>query len=90
MHSRGASSHPRLAGQQFNADGVRADALQQALYTRRARREDELVHHSHRSYRQVSIRYAERLVEAGIEPQRWNGSRGLANIASWSLSAPAR
>jgi transposase InsO family protein len=44
------------------------DALEQALYARRAEREGELVHHSDRGSQYVSIRYSERLAEAGIEP----------------------
>jgi transposase InsO family protein len=41
------------------------DALEQALYARRAAREGSLIHHSDRG---VSIRSTERLREAGIEP----------------------
>ena len=44
------------------------DALEQALYARRAGREGELVHHSDRGSQYVSIRYSERMAEAGIEP----------------------
>ena len=44
------------------------DALEQALYERRPVRRDDLVHHSDRGVQYVSIRYAERLAEAGIEP----------------------
>ena len=44
------------------------DALEQALYARRREREGELVHHSDRGSQYVSIRYSERLAEAGIEP----------------------
>jgi putative transposase len=42
------------------------DALEQALYARPGL--DELVHHSDRGTQYVSIRYTERLAEAGIEP----------------------
>lgn len=42
------------------------DALEQALHARRRR--DLLVHHSDRGVQYVSIRYTERLAEAGIEP----------------------
>ena len=42
------------------------DALEQALHARQ--REGELVHHSDRGAQYVSIRYSERLAEAGIEP----------------------
>jgi putative transposase len=44
------------------------DALEQALYKRRPFRQDGLVHHSDRGSQYVSIRYTERLAEAGIEP----------------------
>jgi hypothetical protein len=49
------------------------DALEQALYARQPDR-DQLVHHSDRGSQYVSIRYTERLAEAGIEPSV--GSRG--------------
>ena len=42
------------------------DALEQALHARRPT--DDLVHHSDRGSQYVSIRYTERLAEAGIEP----------------------
>ncbi len=42
------------------------DALEQALYARPTT--DTLVHHSDRGTQYVSIRYTERLAEAGIEP----------------------
>ncbi len=44
------------------------DALEQALYARRRERGEGLVHHSDRGSQYVSIRYSERLAEAGIEP----------------------
>ena len=44
------------------------DALEQALYARRRERDEALVHHSDRGSQYVSIRYSERLAEAGIEP----------------------
>ena len=50
------------------------DALEQALYDRRPERTDALIHHSDRGSQYVSIRYSERLAEAGIEPSV--GSRG--------------
>jgi transposase InsO family protein len=43
------------------------DALEQALHDRRPARQ-ALVHHSDRGVQYVSIRYTERLVQAGIEP----------------------
>ena len=50
------------------------DALEQALYARRRDRDEGLIHHSDRGSQYVSIRYCERLAEAGIEPSV--GSRG--------------
>jgi putative transposase len=50
------------------------DALEQALYARQPERSDALVHHSDRGSQYVSIKYSERLAEAGIEPSV--GSKG--------------
>jgi len=44
------------------------DALEQALYARKPVGPDRLVHHSDRGVQHVSIRYTERLAEAGLEP----------------------
>lgn len=44
------------------------DALEQALYARRPGEDGTLIHHSDRGSQYVSIRYSERLAEAGIEP----------------------
>lgn len=48
--------------------GFVLDALEQALHDRRPAHGGGLVHHSDRSVQYVSIRYSERLAEAGIEP----------------------
>jgi putative transposase len=50
------------------------DALEQALYDRRPERDSSLIHHSDRGSQYVSIRYSERLAEAGVEPSV--GSKG--------------
>ena len=50
------------------------DALEQALYARQPEQADALVHHSDRGSQYISIRYTERLAQAGIEPSV--GSRG--------------
>jgi putative transposase len=50
------------------------DALEQALYARQPERDGALIHHSDRGSQYVSIRYSERLSEAGIEPSV--GSKG--------------
>jgi transposase InsO family protein len=44
------------------------DALEQALYSRSSDRSNELIHHSDRGVQYLSIRYTERLADAGIEP----------------------
>ena len=48
--------------------GFVLDALEQALAERRPAQGGSLVHHSDRGVQYVSIRYTERLAEAGIEP----------------------
>lgn len=50
------------------------DALEQALYARQPERDSALIHQSDRRSQYVSIRYSERLAEAGIEPSV--GSKG--------------
>ncbi len=47
---------------------IALDALEQALYDRRVAETTDLIHHSDRGVQYVSIRYTERLAEAGIEP----------------------
>jgi len=44
------------------------DALEQALHDRRPVQEGGPIHHSDRGGQYLSIRYTERLAEAGIEP----------------------
>jgi len=48
--------------------GFVLDALEQALHDRRPAHRGGLVHHSDRGSQYVSIKYTERLAEAGIEP----------------------
>jgi transposase InsO family protein len=50
------------------------DALEQAIYDRRGVGVEGLVHHSDRGTQYLSMRYTDRLAEAGIEPSV--GSRG--------------
>jgi transposase InsO family protein len=50
------------------------DALEQALYDREEDSAERLIHHSDRGVQYLSIRYTERLAEAGIEPSV--GSKG--------------
>jgi transposase InsO family protein len=44
------------------------DALEQALHDRRPVQGGSLIHHSDRGVQYVSIKYTERLAEAGVEP----------------------
>ena len=55
------------ASRTAHADFV-LDALEQALHHRRPAGRGGLVHHSDRGAQYVSIKYTERLAEAGIEP----------------------
>jgi len=48
--------------------GFVLDALEQALHERRPVRRDGLIHHSDRGVQYVSIKYTERLAEAGLQP----------------------
>lgn len=48
--------------------GFVLDALEQALHDRRPVHRGGLVHHSERGSQYVSIKYTERLAEAGVEP----------------------
>jgi putative transposase len=56
------------------ATDVVLDALDQAIYDRCSADTGDLVHHSDRGTQYVSMRYTERLADAGIEPSV--GSRG--------------
>ena len=47
------------------------DALQQALYDRSVSEESNLVHHSDRGVQYVSIRYTERLADAGDKAKQY-------------------
>ena len=48
--------------------GFVLDALEQALHERRPVHRDGLIHHSDRGVQYVSIKYTERLAEAGLQP----------------------
>ena len=63
------------------------DALDQALYARRRERDGALAHHSDRGSQYVSIRYSERLAEAGIEPSVGSTGDSYDN-AGWLCRAP--
>ena len=64
--------------------GFVLDALEQALYARQPERDSALVHHTYRGSRYVSIRYSERLAEAGIEPSV--GSKGDSNALAKTIN----
>jgi len=55
------------------------DALEQAVYDRRPTQSDGLIHHSDRGSQGVSIRYSERLSEAGINPSVGNTGSAYDN-----------
>ena len=57
------------------------DALEQALYARQPERSDALIHHSDRGSQYVSIRYTERLSEAGIRTVGRKSGRQLRQRA---------
>ena len=63
------------------------DALEQALYARQPERDRSVVIHSDRGSQYVSIRYSERLAEAGVEPSF--GSKGTATTTLWPRRATA-
>ncbi len=48
--------------------GLALDALEQAIWDRLDGKVDDLIHHSDRGSQYLSIRYTERLADAGIEP----------------------
>jgi len=57
--------------------GFVLDALEQALYDRRPARRGGLIHHSDRGVQYVSIKYTERLAEAGNRAVRRQRRRQL-------------
>lgn len=61
------------------------DALEQALWARRPR--DGLVHHSDRGVQYLSIRYTERLAEAGIEASVGSKGDSYDNALAESVNA---
>src|SRR5205823_15108961 len=61
------------ASRSLHAD-LALDALEMALWARRGKRLNGLVHHSDRGVQYLAIRYTERLAEAGVVPSV--GSRG--------------
>ena len=67
----------RIVGWRVSASlrsDVVLDALDQAIYDRRGASVEDLIHHSDRGTQYLSMRYTERLADAGIAPSV--GSRG--------------
>ena len=63
------------------------DALEQAIHDRRPVHRGGLVHHSDRGSQYVSIRYTERLAEAGIEPSVGSVGDSYDNALAESINA---
>jgi putative transposase len=63
------------------------DALEQALYDRQPAREGSLIHHSDRGVQYVSIRYTERLAEAGVEASVGSGGDSYDNALAETICA---
>lgn len=63
------------------------DALEQALYARQPERDASLIHHSDCGAQYVSIRYTERLAQAGIEPSV--AARATATTTPWPRPSTA-
>jgi transposase InsO family protein len=62
------------------------DALEQAVYDRRPCESDGLIHHSDRGVQYVSIRYTERLGEAGINPSVGNTGSAYDNALAETIN----
>jgi transposase InsO family protein len=62
------------------------DALEQALYERQPANDEVLIHHSDRGSQYVSIRYTERLAEAGIEPSVGNRGDSYDNALAETIN----
>ena len=73
-HRRVRAPHRRLARLALAAHRLRARCAGAGDLHDRVQRRDELVHHSDRGTQYLSMRYTERLADAGIEPSV--GSRG--------------
>ncbi len=66
------------------------DALEQALYARRPVGQGSLIHHSDRGVQYVSIRYTERLAEAGVEPSVGSVGDSYDNALAETISRPVQ
>jgi putative transposase len=70
--------------------GFVLDALDQALHARQPMRGAGLVHHSDRGVQYLSIRYTERLAEAGIVPSVGSSATTTTTPSPRRLSASSR
>jgi putative transposase len=66
--------------------GFVLDALEQALHDRRPLSGDGLVHHSDRGSQYMSIKYTERLAEAGLEPSVGSVSDSYDNALAETIN----
>ena len=66
--------------------GFVLDALEQAIHERRPAHRGGLVHHSDRGSQYLSIKYTERLAEAGIEPSVGSVSDSYANALAETIN----
>ena len=68
--------------------GFVLDALEQALHDRRPVHRGGLVHHSDRGSQYVSIKYTERLTEAGVEPSVGSVGDSYDNALAETINGP--
>ncbi|SEK05282.1 Transposase InsO and inactivated derivatives [Sphingobium sp. AP50] len=68
--------------------GFVLDALEQAIHERRPVHRGGLIHHSDRGSQYVSIRYSERLAEAGIEPSVGSVGDSYDNALAETINGP--
>jgi transposase InsO family protein len=74
------ASTPRSGGDAIDrGEGGVLDALEQAIHARRPASGSELIHHSDRGSQYLSIRYTERLGDAGIAPSVGSVGDSYAN-----------
>ena len=66
------------------------DVLEQALHSRQSERNGAFIHYSDRGSQYVSIRYIERLAEAGIEPSVANRSDSYDNALADTIQRPLK
>lgn len=62
------------------------DALEQALYARQPGKNGTLIHHSDRGSQYLSIRYSERLAQAGINPSVGNRGDSYDNALAKTIN----